>query len=93
MSKLNKIVISMGFATGSPQNKNESWFSRVGTYFGCTSVDAIERLRKEAYSLDDDICADWVFRIEENGIGLSMIETNKIELFVIKRIAREFGDF
>ncbi len=58
-------TICMGFLTGSPKQKNASWFSITQTYSDCTINQAIEEIRTLAYSSNNDICGDIVFWMKD----------------------------
>ena len=57
--------VSIGFATGSPQSENASWFFIRDSILSKTKEKAIEIVRKRGYKINNDICADWVFICEE----------------------------
>jgi hypothetical protein len=86
-SNMNKgtWTIFMGFATGSPHNRNESWFNLQRTHKNCTLAQAIDKTRSVAYKLSDDICADWVFHCEDrNGKLIDAIKQAEAELESLK---------
>ena len=60
-----KWLVSVGFATGAPQNRNASWFLIKDYFFSETRKGAIEQARKQGYNMNDDICADWLFSCKE----------------------------
>lgn len=64
MGKRKEWLVSVGFATGSPQNKNASWFAITDIFFGETKEEAIRKARLEGYRANPDICADWLFSCE-----------------------------
>ena len=85
--------VMMGFATGSSQGKNASWFTITESSKDCTLVDAIDSTMDTGFSQNDDICASWVFWCEDGDGKLVMpIEQSQAELSLTKKFVREFGE-
>lgn len=60
-SKKGTWTVNMGFLTGSPEQKNQSWFNIERTYSNCTFRQAVAATKRSAYSTNNDICADLIF--------------------------------
>lgn len=73
--------VSMGFATGDARRLSDRWFYIVGTSKNLSAPEAMNVIRRNAYSHNDDICADWVFELSDELTGepLSIVDIAHVE--------------
>lgn len=54
-------LVQVGYATGSLEQGNASWFLVEKECYNMSKKKAIETARKIGYTMNKDICADWIF--------------------------------
>lgn len=85
LEKISSWKIKFGYVTGNPKHGNDGWFICKSHILNKTLPVALYEARKEGYKKSEDICADFVFSVMENGslvsdviVCLAMAEANQI---------------